>query len=89
MYKYLEEEKKNKKIFKPRKKCIVMSGRVHPGESNSSYVMEGFLSFLCSNHKAAKELRTKVVFKIVPMLNPDGVAMGNYRTGLSGRDFNR
>lgn len=23
------------------------------------------------------------------MLNPDGVVIGNYRTGLSGRDFNR
>lgn len=23
------------------------------------------------------------------MINPDGVAIGNYRTGLSGRDFNR
>ena len=23
------------------------------------------------------------------MINPDGVALGNYRTGLSGRDFNR
>lgn len=29
------------------------------------------------------------MFKIVPMLNPDGVAIGNYRTGLSGKDFNR
>jgi murein tripeptide amidase MpaA len=23
------------------------------------------------------------------MMNPDGVVVGNYRTGLSGRDFNR
>jgi len=23
------------------------------------------------------------------MVNPDGVIMGNYRTGLSGKDFNR
>jgi len=23
------------------------------------------------------------------MLNPDGVIMGNYRTGVSGRDLNR
>lgn len=23
------------------------------------------------------------------MLNPDGVILGNYRTGISGRDFNR
>lgn len=23
------------------------------------------------------------------MMNPDGVALGNYRTGLSGKDFNR
>lgn len=23
------------------------------------------------------------------MLNPDGVILGNYRTGISGKDFNR
>ena len=34
-------------------------------------------------------LRDNFVFKIVPMLNPDGVVHGNYRTSLSGNDLNR
>lgn len=29
------------------------------------------------------------MFKIVPMLNPDGVIVGNYRTNLAARDLNR
>jgi murein tripeptide amidase MpaA len=29
------------------------------------------------------------VFKVVPMVNPDGVVFGNYRTSLSGKDLNR
>lgn len=28
-------------------------------------------------------------FYIVPMMNPDGVVVGNYRTSFSGRDLNR
>eukprot|EP00826_Nyctotherus_ovalis_P051527 TRINITY_DN6444_c0_g2_i12.p1 TRINITY_DN6444_c0_g2~~TRINITY_DN6444_c0_g2_i12.p1 ORF type:complete len:222 (-),score=57.75 TRINITY_DN6444_c0_g2_i12:444-1022(-) len=34
-------------------------------------------------------LREKYVFKIVPMLNPDGVISGNYRCSLAGCDLNR
>ena len=29
------------------------------------------------------------MFKLVPMLNPDGVIVGNYRTNLAARDLNR
>lgn len=29
------------------------------------------------------------MFKLVPMLNPDGVIVGNNRCSLSGRDLNR
>ena len=28
-------------------------------------------------------------YQVVPMLNPDGVIVGNYRTGLAGCDLNR
>ena len=34
-------------------------------------------------------LRDAFVFKIVPMLNPDGVIVGNYRCSLAGVDLNR
>ncbi|OBS67497.1 hypothetical protein A6R68_03962, partial [Neotoma lepida] len=35
----------------------------------------------------AQLLRDTFVFKVVPMLNPDGVIVGNYRCSLAGRDL--
>ena len=68
---------------------MIVSGRAHPGESNGSYMMEGFINFLCGDSREARVLRSCCIFKIVPMLNPDGVCLGNHRTGISGKDFNR
>ena len=70
------------------KKIIVLTARVHPGESNASYVMHGLLDFLTSDDPEAVEMRSHFIFKIVPMLNPDGVQFGNYRCSLIGVDLN-
>lgn len=51
--------------------------------------MEGFLEFILGQEKEAKALRDQFVFKVVPMLNPDGVIVGNYRCSLTGLDLNR
>jgi len=34
-------------------------------------------------------LRKKNIFKLIPMINVDGVVCGNYRTNLAGHDLNR
>ncbi|KAF1789393.1 Peptidase M14, carboxypeptidase A [Phytophthora cactorum] len=41
------------------------------------------------NSLEARFLRHHFVFKVVPMLNPDGVIHGNYRCSLAGTDLNR
>ena len=51
--------------------------------------MEGFIKFLVSEDPSAQQLRSCFVFYIVPMLNPDGVVVGNFRTSFSGKDLNR
>jgi hypothetical protein len=51
--------------------------------------MEGLIEFLLSKTKEAQALRNSFVFKIIPVLNPDGVTYGNYRCSLLGVDLNR
>lgn len=42
----------------------------------------GLIDFLVSSHPVALALRENIVFKVLPMLNPDGVFLGNYRYTL-------
>ncbi|XP_059175471.1 cytosolic carboxypeptidase 2-like [Physella acuta] len=71
------------------KKAVVISARVHPGESQASWMMKGLIEFISGPDPVAKELRDKFIFKIIPMTNPDGVIVGNYRCSLAARDLNR
>ncbi|XP_054005382.1 cytosolic carboxypeptidase 1-like isoform X2 [Hylaeus anthracinus] len=71
------------------RKVIFLTSRVHPGESNASWVMHGTLEALLSNNPCASNLRDDYVFKIVPMLNIEGVVNGCNRYGLTNEDLNR
>lgn len=71
------------------RKGIVISSRVHPGESGASWMMKGIIDYLTGPFLQAKILRDNFVFKIVPMLNADGVINGSSRCNLAGVDLNR
>jgi murein tripeptide amidase MpaA len=72
-----------------QKKAIIISSRVHPGETGASYMMKGVIDYLVGPSIGARILRDNFIFKIIPMMNPDGVILGNTRCSLAGLDLNR
>ena len=61
--------------------------RQHSWESGSSWVGEGAIHALLA-HSSAK-LREDVIWKIIPLCDPDGVARGGVRFNANGFDLNR
>jgi len=49
------------------RKSIILTSRVHPGETNASWMMDGVIEFLVGESEKAKFLRDTFVFKIIPM----------------------
>jgi hypothetical protein len=75
--------------YTKNKKYIYLCARVHASEVTSSMVLEGIINLLISGSSIAQDILSKYTFIILPMLNPDGVVMGNYRSTIFGRDLNR
>ena len=71
------------------KSGVVLFGRQHPSETVGSWTLKGAMDFLMGESDEAKYLRDNFIFKIIPMINVDGVICGNTRTSLSGCDLNR
>eukprot|EP00927_Polykrikos_kofoidii_P044307 TRINITY_DN38307_c0_g1_i1.p1 TRINITY_DN38307_c0_g1~~TRINITY_DN38307_c0_g1_i1.p1 ORF type:complete len:1025 (-),score=176.29 TRINITY_DN38307_c0_g1_i1:114-2777(-) len=68
----------------------LLVARAHPGESPASWVMRGVCEMLMGDGgKEASACRAALTWVLVPMLNPDGVVVGNTRTNFGGVDLNR
>ena len=84
-----ENDSLPKGIEYTKKPVIIIVARTHPGETNSSFAMEGLMDIVFGDSPLGKKLRESFSWFLVPMINPDGVICGFYRPDLSGDDMNR
>ncbi len=65
------------------KRRIWIHSGIHPSESTSYFTVEGLVDWLCTNDPYAASLLDRAIVTIVPMANPDGVFLGNYRVNAN------
>ena len=78
----------NPDISTEQKKVVWLMARQHSWEAGTSWVMEGAIRYLLDS-AAGDGLRDQIVFRLIPMGDPDGVARGGVRFNAFGHDLNR
>jgi hypothetical protein len=63
--------------------------RQHSWETGSSWTGEGTVRALLLDAAESRSLRRSIVWKILPLCDPDGVARGGVRFNANGYDLNR
>ncbi len=76
-------------VPRSEKQSVWVVARQHPGETPSSWMVEGLIDWLLSDDPQAAALLERCSFHIIGFINPDGVIRGNFRTNGAGLNLNR
>ena len=71
------------------KEWVVILGRLHPPEITGALALFTFVETLLADNALANSFRQHYNLLVIPNVNPDGVAMGNWRHNANGVDLNR
>jgi len=73
----------------PRKEAVYLIGRQHPPEVAGALAMRAFVRTVLADSELARSFRRRYSVVIIPLINPDGVALGHWRHNVNGVDLNR
>ena len=68
---------------------IILLGRQHPAEVPGAIAMREFVNTVVADTELARAFRERFTLRIIPLLNPDGVARGHWRHNARRTDLNR
>ena len=71
------------------KPVVLIIGRQHPPEITGAMALLSFLETVMGDSELAVAFREQFNVVMVPLVNPDGVALGHWRHNLDGVDLNR
>ena len=72
-----------------RPEAVILLGRQHPVEVPGAMAMREFVDVVMGSSELAREFRERFMLLIVPLVNPDGVALGHARHNDGLTDLNR
>ena len=74
----------DKNISDKDKKIVYIHGRTHTSETPGSWHLDKMIDIITGDSQYAKDLRSNIVFYIIPFTNPDGVQEGLSRSNTNG-----
>ena len=68
---------------------VFVIGRQHPPEITGTMGLESFVETVAKNSSLARRFRRQFQLVVLPVVNPDGVEHGHWRSNLGAVDLNR